>query len=247
MKKAVKRIWIAIGSILILLFVFLGINIYQLKTEVNRMTPVETKEIIPGIFSVRDAYVNLYLMKGKSRYIAFDSGNDPDRVRKEILKLNIDPAEVTAVFLTHGDSDHAGGLPLFQNAAVYLPGVEEQMVDGRTARVFIFKNKHIREHKMVNDNQTMVVDGLYVAAISTPGHTPGSACYFVDGQFLFTGDSMSLKTGKAELFSKKINMDSDTQRESLKKLSNLIGVRYVFTAHFGYSDSFEYAFENFRD
>jgi glyoxylase-like metal-dependent hydrolase (beta-lactamase superfamily II) len=120
------------------------------------------------------------------------------------------------------------------------------MIDGRTPRFLIFKNKLNRKHVSLNDNEIIKVDSLNVTAILTPGHTPGSMCYLVDGRLLFTGDSMSLKSGRADIFSKTINMDSDTQRESLKKLARLTGVQTIFTAHFGMSDSFEKAFEGFK-
>jgi glyoxylase-like metal-dependent hydrolase (beta-lactamase superfamily II) len=246
MKKNVKRIWMGAGILFALLVLFLGIRIYNAITDLRNMTPVETGEIVTGVYSIRDSIVNLFLVKGANRYIAFDSGNDPKVVRRELKKLNIDPADVAAVFLTHGDSDHTGGLPLFQSAQIYLATEEEQMVDGRKARFFIFKNKLAQMHALLNDNQTVEVDGLKVAAILTPGHTPGSMCYLVNGQYLFTGDSMSLKSGKAGIFSKTINMDNATQLESLKKLAGLKGVRYVFTAHYGYTDSFDKAFETFR-
>jgi glyoxylase-like metal-dependent hydrolase (beta-lactamase superfamily II) len=154
---------------------------------------------------------------------------------------------VAAVFLTHADSDHTGGLPVFANADVYLPSEEEQMINGRTARLFFFfKNELGRKHKPIGDGQTVEIDGVTVTAILTPGHTPGSTSYLVDGQYLFAGDNLSLKSGKAGVFSEMINMDSDVQRESLKKLARLEGIRYVFTAHHGYTDSFEKAFEDLR-
>jgi hydroxyacylglutathione hydrolase len=58
---------------------------------------------------------------------------------------------------------------------------------------------------------------------------------------------MRLQDGKADIFGKAINMDSDTQRQSLKKLARLKGAKYVFTAHFGYTDDFGRAFEIFRE
>jgi hydroxyacylglutathione hydrolase len=245
MKNNVKRFWMAAGILIVLVVVFLGIRIYEVKTEIGKMTPVETKEIVDGVYSVKDSKVNLFLVKGASRYIAFDSGSNPERIRTELQKLNIDPADVTAVFLTHGDSDHTGGLPIFQNAKVYLGAEEEQMVDGRKARFFMFKNKLARKHELLNDNETVETDSVKVTAILTPGHTPGSMCYLVDGRWLFTGDTMRLTSGRVDIFSRTINMDSGRQLESLKKLAGLTGVRMIFTAHFGVTDSFEKAFEGF--
>ena len=247
MKKGVKWTWITAGFIVLLGVAFLGSRIFEVKKDIDKMTPVETKRIVDGVYAVRDSYVNLYLVRGETRYIAFDSGNKPETVGRELQNLNIRPSDIAAVFLTHADSDHAGGLPAFPDAEVYLPAGEEQMVDGRTARFFIFKNKLARKHVLIGDNETKAVDGVTVTAIATPGHTPGAACFLVNGQFLFTGDSMSLKSGRAGIFSQAINMDSEAQLESLKKLSKLEGVKTIFTAHHGYSDFFKEAFEDFME
>jgi glyoxylase-like metal-dependent hydrolase (beta-lactamase superfamily II) len=247
MKKIIKRTLIVTGLILIPAVAFLGIRIYKTVRDIRAMTPVGTGEITGGVFAVKDSYVNLYLVRTGARFIAFDSGADTSRVRSEMKKLGIDPSDVSAVFLTHADSDHTGGVPLFRNAAVYLSTEEEQMVDGRKARFFIFKNKLDRKHVLLKDNETVAADSVRVTAILTPGHTPGSTCYLVDGKWLFTGDSMSLKAGKAGIFSRTINMDNEGQVESLKKLARLGGVQMVFTAHFGVTDAFDRAFESFQD
>jgi len=247
MKKTIKRTLVVTGLIVVALVAFPGVRIFEMLRDARGMTPVETKEIVQGVHSIRDSKVNLYLVKAAGRYVAFDSGTDSGRVRREMGKLNIDPFEVAAVFLTHGDSDHAGGLALFQNAAVYLGSEEEQMVDGRKARLFLFKNRLDRKHKLLIDNETVEAGSVKVTAILTPGHTPGSVCYLVDGRWLFAGDTMSLRAGRADIFSRAINMDNDAKLESLKKLARLTGVQAIFTTHFGYSDSFEDAMKGFRN
>jgi len=247
MTKKTRQLLLIVGALIVLLVVFVGIEVLRLKHELDQMKPAETARIADRVSAIKDSIVNLYLVKGATKYIAFDAGNGPEGVRKGLESLAINPADVIAVFLTHGDTDHTGGLPAFANADVYLPAEEEQMINGRTARFFfVIRNELGRRHKPISDGQTVETDGLKVTAILTPGHTPGSTCYVVDGQYLFAGDSLSLKSGKAGVFSEMINMDSDVQRESLKKLAKLEGIRYVFTAHHGYTDSFERAFEELR-
>jgi len=246
MKKSVKRVGLVVGTVAVLFVLFAGTWIYRAMADMRAMVPAGTGAIVDGVYAVKDSYVNLYVVRGATGAVAFDSGSDPENVRKGLESLSIEPGDVAAVFLTHGDSDHTGGLPVFRSAAVYLPSEEEQMVDGRTARFVVFKNTLSREHRPLGDGQTVDIDGLKVTAVLTPGHTPGSTCYLVDGRYLFTGDTMSLRSGRADVFSRAINMDSAVQRVSLERLSRLEGIEYLFTAHHGYSGSARTALEAFR-
>lgn len=246
MKKSVKRVLLAAGLAVAAAVVVLGIRIAGMVKTMKQMTPVDTKEITAGVYAISNHYVNLYLVKGPDGMIAFDAGVHPDSVRHEMKELGLDPADVKAVFLTHGDADHVGGLAAFGGAAVYLGDQEEQMVDGKTARFLFVHNKPIGSHRLLRDNETVEACGAKVTAIHTPGHTPGAVCYLADGGLLFTGDTMRLKDGKAAIFSRAINMDSKTQEKSLRKLAGLTGVRFIFTGHFGFTDDFDMAMRDFR-
>jgi glyoxylase-like metal-dependent hydrolase (beta-lactamase superfamily II) len=203
------------------------------------MAPMETQEVMEGVFAVLDQNVNLFLLGSQNGFIAVDAGNTRQSVQQELQKLNIDPQNVIAVFLTHTDSDHVGALDIFTNATVYLSSAEEQMIDGRTARFLVFKNKLNLPHKLLEDNQSVSLPGFTIRGILTPGHTPGAMCYVVNDTILFVGDSMRFQKGKATLFIPWINMDSGIQRESLKKLMGLHDVKHVFTAHYGFSDQYQ--------
>ena len=111
MKKSVKRVGLVVGAVVILLVLFLGPWIYRAMMDMRAMTPAETAAIVDGVYAVKDSYVNLYVVRGATRAVAFDAGNDPENVRKGLESLSIEPGDVAAVFLTHGDSDHTGGLP----------------------------------------------------------------------------------------------------------------------------------------
>lgn len=245
MKKTLKIIGMALG-IIILLCLSLGAYIYtKFRAETGKMIVLETGQLSEGIYAVKDGYTNFYLVKGTEGYIAIDAGDNMETIRQELHKLQIDNEQVTAIFLTHTDRDHIAAIGLFGKAKIYISKDEEQMINGKKARFFsLFKNSLPRKYEMMADNQTMEISGVQIKGISTPGHTPGAMCYLVNGHYLFTGDSLSLKDGKADLFNEFFNMDSETQKKSLHKLKGIPDVKYVFTSHYGGSDNYKRAFEN---
>lgn len=121
------------------------------------------------------------------------------------------------------------------------------MINGQTSRFLFLKNKLAYTYELLEDNQILDIAGLKVKGILTPGHTPGSMCYLVNDTWLFTGDSMSLVNGKVSEFNDLFNMDSETQRRSLRKLADLPAVKYIFTAHYGLTDDYQNAFGGWKD
>lgn len=245
MKKRTKRIIIGLAVVAVLICAVLAGLLVKLHQETGSMTPLATGEIIPGVYAVKDGYVNFFLLKGTDVFIAIDAGNSADVAREEIQKLAVDPRKVAAVFLTHSDQDHVAALELFANATVFLSKDEEQMVNGKTARFIVIHNKKIPKYNLLNDSQVIEVSGLKVTGVAAPGHTPGSMSYVVNDAWLFTGDNMSLKNGRADIFNEFFNMDTKTERESIRKLAALQNLKYVFTAHHGFSEAGK-AFANYK-
>ena len=131
--------------------------------------------------------MNMFLVEKEGKYIAFDAGGHAETIQKGLRKLQIDPLNVVAVFLTHTDYDHVAAAGLFKNAEVYVSKAEEQMIDGTTPRMLFFKNKLEVPYTTLADLQEVWANGTRVRGILTEGHTPGSMCYEVDGRLLFTG------------------------------------------------------------
>lgn len=48
--------------------------------------------------------------------------------------------------------------------------------------------------KTFTGNDTFTVGAITFDCYSTPGHSPGSACYIIDGKYIFTGDSLIQNT-----------------------------------------------------
>ena len=249
MKKTYKRFFQGIGIIVALIvFLFIGYGI-KAKSELNKMTPTKTMEIVDNIFSVQDSYVNIFLIKTGDQYVTIDAGQKLDVIEKELKILNIDPNDITAVFLTHTDFDHTASIKLFKNAKTYLSSQEEQLINGKTSRFFsIIGNKiDTKDYELLEDQQILNVGNIKIQGLLTPGHTPGSMCYIINDKYLFTGDAISLKKGKINKFNKMFNMDTKTATNSIVKLIDIPEVEYIFTAHYGYSDDYSYAVKDWGE
>jgi len=246
---AKRKVPIAIKLLLAVLAVavLLGGGLFaKMQYEQSIMTPLATGEVIPGIYAVNNGFVNCYLAGQGDEYLMIDAGNDIRQTKAALEQLDISPDAVKAVFLTHSDSDHAAALSLFPDAQVYLPALETQMIDGTTKRSPMGYNQLDREYIPLEDGAVITSAGFHVRCISTPGHTPGSMSFFVDGRYLFVGDTMSLHNGKADLFNGFYNMDSAAQEESIRNLATTTQPEYIFTGHYGHTDDVDAAYEAWR-
>ena len=104
------------------------------------------------------------------------------------------------VLVTHTHQDHVGG-HLF---GFDIPGIEELL--GRVrAKVYVHKaeREFLRgfgsDLVKVEGGDTVPVGRLAVQFIHTPGHTPGSQCFLVDGR-LVSGDTLFIRScGRTDL------------------------------------------------
>ena len=223
-KKSKRKILIrAIIGLAVLVLLACGGYLVVFLNATSKMPTVETAEIIPGIFAVKTSYVNFFLIKisGNEKYIAIDAGFGVSKAEKGLNRLGIANDKVIAVLLTHAHGDHVAALKLFDNAAVYAG--ENSKYKGVT--------------NIFADGETLDVFGIPVQCFYTPGHSADSVSYLVDGKYLFVGDTLSLDGNKVGLFVSQFNQSDDIQKEDIKKLSELSGVEYIFSAHFGFTDN----------
>jgi glyoxylase-like metal-dependent hydrolase (beta-lactamase superfamily II) len=191
--------------------------------ELLREICLSTQELIPGIFVIKDDFVNFFLLKTDDKYIAIDAGLNTSNSREEISRLDIYTDDVVAVFLTHCHGDHIGALSLFSNATVYA---------GENILKTI--NKNLADRTMA-DGETKELAGISVQCVFTPGHTIDSVCYLVDNKYLFVGDTLSLHDNQVGLFISLFNDSDELQKDDIKKLAEM-DVKYVFSSHYGFTD-----------
>ena len=146
---------------------------------------------------------------------------DPAGEEDKILAL-IQTQGVTIKYIlnTHGHSDHVLGNPKLKEV-LKVPACMHEADDR------FFSDQEVREKSSkelglpppdpadirLKDEDILEVGTLNIKVIPTPGHTPGSVCYLVNGN-LFCGDTLFVgAVGRTDL----IGGSLDTLLESLEK------------------------------
>lgn len=201
-------------------------SVYGLCTDAfvrrKRLQLIPTGRISENVSAVKTGSVNLFLYEKGSDRIAIDSGFGASILKREFSFLGVDPDEITSLFLTHSDFDHAGGLSVFQNSTIYLSSKEEPMITRKVARKYgvIYNKKIDRTYKLLKGNDEITVGTVKVRAIETPGHTPGSMSFLIDDEFLFVGDAFKMIDGKASPNSPIYCMDTENRKNPSGNLRN---------------------------
>jgi glyoxylase-like metal-dependent hydrolase (beta-lactamase superfamily II) len=111
-----------------------------------------------------------------------------------------DDMQITGALVTHTHQDHVGG-HLFGHD---IPGVAE-LLGKVKAKVYVHKAEREFLRGMSSDvtkvegGDTIQVGRFPLTFIHTPGHTPGSQCFLVDGR-LVSGDTLFIRScGRTDL------------------------------------------------
>jgi len=115
-----------------------------------------------------------------------------------------DGMTIAGALVTHTHQDHVGGSLESWGMPGRIPGVEELL--GRVpAKVYVHKAEREflpgfgSDLVKVDNHDTLPVGRLTLTFLHTPGHTPGSQCFLVDGR-LISGDTLFIGScGRTDL------------------------------------------------
>ncbi len=246
MNKILKRVLIITGIIIaVLVLAFVGMMM-KMNSEMKDFAPMETGKVLDNVFVVKDDFANIFIMQDSAQYIVIDAGMNATATAEQFAQLGINPDNVSAVFLTHTDSDHAGALSVFKNAKVYLSKAEMPMITGeRSKSVRMFGGVALPDDYILLEDREIVQTGDFkVEAILAPGHTTGMTAYLVNDKYLFTGDIASLKDGKIAPIPAFFDMDTEQAAQSHEIIRHIPTAEYIFTGHWGYTDDYQTAVKN---
>lgn len=196
--------------------------------------PAATAQITENLYAIRTLMCNFYVYTDGTTSLCFDTGFMPPLGWLGLKRLGLDPKRISAVFLTHSDFDHAGGLGLFRKANLFLGEAEVPMITFRKARRWPLFNWILRkDFRPLKDGATVQIGKITVQAIHVPGHTPGSMAWLINGETLVTGDTLAVDKNGVRTFPVFMNMDTKTEMESIRKIRGINGVKRYCTGHYG--------------
>jgi glyoxylase-like metal-dependent hydrolase (beta-lactamase superfamily II) len=119
---------------------------------------------------------NVFVLRctGTGEAVLVDAANEAERILGMAKELN-----VGGVLTTHGHWDHIQAVPQVREAGyrVAVSADDAGMLPGYD--------------DVLEDDTTLEVGRLRLRTILTPGHTPGSICFRLEGQpLLFSGDTL---------------------------------------------------------
>ena len=224
--------------------------------------PLNTGRIDEHVACVREWVANIFFYTKGDTTIMIDAGYNYARLREKMGWLDIDPASIKHILITHQDTDHVGALErdselLFRDATVYISEIENRYLTGETRRkVFhgLYRLPMVKtdnQRILLKDGQTLDFDGIKVEALLVPGHTWGHMVYLIDEEYLFTGDTIWFGPDGGYSFLSTLAEDNRLAVKSLEKLENSLRSRNlkpkIITGHTGWTDDLDFAFAHRTD
>jgi hydroxyacylglutathione hydrolase len=125
---------------------------------------------------------NTYLVADKpgGQAVLVDSGGPSEPILQKIEELGVKP---THILCTHHHVDHISNNDLFRSRF-------DARICGHKEERHLFGHLDVE----LDDGQELVVGELSIKALHIPGHTVGQLAYLINGEAVFTGDTLFKST-----------------------------------------------------
>lgn len=176
--------------------------------------------------------------EGNPHCLIADPGMSSDEGKAQLLDF-LDREKLTpeAILLTHGHFDHVWGVERLLeqfSIPVYLHPADKPLVENGAAGFRGMEDFRMFRHSFptvdISDGQPLQLAGISLQVLHTPGHTPGSVCYYVaEDNLLLSGDTLFAGSiGRTDL----PGGDYDALMQSIQeKLLSLPGCTDVLPGH----------------
>lgn len=147
---------------------------------------------------------NQFLLKDpkSNAYDLVDAGHglDFEAVVQEVATV-VDPKRIGTIAITHEHYDHVTGIPKWQELGAKIavaPATADKLARGHdpTSEMFGRSIPTLAVDTVFEDGGEIQLGGASYETLLTPGHSPGSACFWnAASGTLFTGDTVFANGG----------------------------------------------------
>lgn len=138
--------------------------------------------------------VNCYLLRHlpSEEQILIDPGDDVDRIVQTVFNQGKNLKEI---LITHAHHDHVGAVAVLHERfgmPCQLHKADASLMRQAHTYALVFDGRQIKPFTrfcLYENEKTLKIGERPIQVIYTPGHTPGSVCYYF-GDFVFTGDTV---------------------------------------------------------
>ena len=190
---------------------------------------IKTTKFMDNFYILDDGMVRQFLITGEKEALLIDAGFPGCHIRDAVSAVTDLPV---SVIMTHGDMDHAGGLPEFGKCRPHK--ADWKLVSGAI------------ELAPLAEGDVFRCGGYRLETIEIPGHTYGSVAFYDrEKGLLLPGDSVQ-KDGPIYMFGAHRNLD--LYLESQRKLLGIMDrIETVLPCHHACPITPDYIEKNLQD
>ncbi len=179
-------------------------------------------------------FTNCYFLKNKEtgELLIIDPADAPEKIFQKVEEMQGRPV---GILLTHGHYDHilaAEAVKEQYQIKIYACAQEQEMLREPSMNMSGYggKSTSIKPDVLLHDLEVFTAAGFSIQMLHTPGHTPGSCCYYLKEEgVLFSGDTLFYgSVGRTDFEG---GSTADIVRSLHKLVDNLPEETEVFPGH----------------